>query len=97
MEGGIKLVVTLNPILANLIHTAQYLVGDYTFKHVHGELDECEFVIWHAVTNEHKWPWTTVVYYYSNAKIDVLSNDTRYHHCMAILQFCNVQGFWLCI
>lgn len=54
MEGDIKLAVTMNPALASLIHTAQYLVGDYTFKRVSGELDECEFVIWHAETNERK-------------------------------------------
>ncbi|KAF8231855.1 hypothetical protein L208DRAFT_1398188, partial [Tricholoma matsutake] len=55
MEGDIKLAVTMNPTLAALIHTAQYLVGDYTFKQVNGELDECEFVIWHAKMNEHEW------------------------------------------
>jgi hypothetical protein len=52
MEGEIKLAVTMNPILAALIHTAQYLVVDYTFKHVNGELDKCEFVVWYAETNE---------------------------------------------
>ena len=52
MEGDIKLAVTMNPTLVALIHTAQYLVGDYTFKRVNGELDECEFVIWHAKMNE---------------------------------------------
>ena len=52
MEGDIKLVVTMNSALVTLIHTALYFVGDYTFKRVHGELDECEFVIWHAPTNE---------------------------------------------
>jgi hypothetical protein len=52
MEGNIKVVVTMNPVLTTLIHTASYLVGDYTFERVHGELDECEFFIWHASTNE---------------------------------------------
>ena len=55
MEGDIKLVVTMNPALATLIHTALYLVGDYTFKRVHSELDECEFVVWHAPTNEREY------------------------------------------
>ncbi|KAF8224794.1 hypothetical protein L208DRAFT_1409572, partial [Tricholoma matsutake] len=55
MEGNIKLAVTMNLILAALIHTAQYLVGDYTFKQVNGELDECEFVIWYAEMDEHEW------------------------------------------
>jgi hypothetical protein len=54
MEGDIKVVVTMNAVLAALIHTASYLVSDYTFKRVYGELNECEFVIWHASTNEHK-------------------------------------------
>ena len=52
MEGDIKLVVTMNLILVALVHTAQYLVGDYTFKRVSGELGK--FVIWHAETNECK-------------------------------------------
>ncbi|KAF8224107.1 hypothetical protein L208DRAFT_1410771, partial [Tricholoma matsutake] len=52
MEGNIKLAVTMNPTLAALIHTAQSLVGDYTFKRVNGELDECEFVIWYTEMNE---------------------------------------------
>ena len=52
MEGNIKLVVTMNPILAALFHTALYVVGDYTFKRVHGDLDECEFVVWNRATNE---------------------------------------------
>ncbi|KAF8224771.1 hypothetical protein L208DRAFT_1409539, partial [Tricholoma matsutake] len=55
MEGNIKLAVTMNLILAALIHTAQYLVRDYTFKQVNGKLDECEFVIWYAEMNEHEW------------------------------------------
>ena len=54
MEGDVKLVVTLNSALAALLHTASYIISDYTFKWVSGELDECEFVIWHAPTNEHK-------------------------------------------
>ena len=32
MEGNIKLAMTMNLTLAALIHTAQYLIGDYTFK-----------------------------------------------------------------
>jgi hypothetical protein len=60
MEGDIKLVVTMNAALATFIHPHLYLVSDYTFKRVHGELDECEFVVWHAPTNEredYSWLW----------------------------------------
>ena len=52
MEGGIHLAVTMNPTLAALIHNTLYLVGDYTFKQVQGDLDECEFVVWNRATNE---------------------------------------------
>ena len=54
MEGNINLAVTMNPTLAGLMHSALYLVGDYSFKRVHGDLDELEFVIWHRATNERK-------------------------------------------
>jgi hypothetical protein len=54
MEGNIKLVITMNSTLAALFHTALYLVGDYTFKRVYGDLDECEFVVWNRATNERK-------------------------------------------
>ena len=52
IEGEIHLAMTMNPILAALIHNALYLVGDYTFKQVQGNLDECEFVVWNHATNE---------------------------------------------
>ncbi|KAG6807418.1 hypothetical protein H0H92_007610, partial [Tricholoma furcatifolium] len=52
MDGSIKLAVTMHPTLARLIHTALSLECDYTFKRVHGDLNECEFVIWHRATNE---------------------------------------------
>jgi hypothetical protein len=54
MEGGINLTVTMNPTLATLIHKALYLVSDYTFKRVQGDLNECEFVVWNRGTNERK-------------------------------------------
>ncbi|KAF8229928.1 hypothetical protein L208DRAFT_1401356, partial [Tricholoma matsutake] len=63
MEGNVKLAVTMNPTLAALINTAQYLVRDYTFKQVNGKLDECEFVIWYAETNE----CVTVAWLYCNS------------------------------
>lgn len=54
MESEIKLVVTLNPLLAALVHTAQAIQCDYTFKRVHGDLNECEVVIWNRGTQERK-------------------------------------------
>ena len=54
MEGNINLAVMMNPILAGLMHSALYLVGDYSFKRVHSDLDELKFVIWHRETNECK-------------------------------------------
>lgn len=54
MEGNIKVVVTAHPTLAALIHGARYLVCDYTFKRMNGELNEWEVAIWHAATNERK-------------------------------------------
>jgi len=55
MEGSIKLIVTANPVLAALIHDAQYLVCDYTFKRTNGELNEWEVAIWRGASNERKW------------------------------------------
>lgn len=52
MEGDIKLAVTMNPALAALLHIAMFFVADYTFKRVYGDLNECEFVVWHRATNE---------------------------------------------
>jgi len=54
MEGSIKVVVTAHPTLATLIHGARYLVCDYTFKRMNGELNEWEVAIWHGATNERK-------------------------------------------
>ncbi|KAF8229096.1 hypothetical protein L208DRAFT_1288337, partial [Tricholoma matsutake] len=59
MEGDVKLVVTLNSVLAALLHTALYIV-------MSGELDECEFVIWHAPTNKHKC-CITIAHVYCNS------------------------------
>jgi hypothetical protein len=54
MEQDLKLVVTMNPTLAALIHNSLALHADYTFKRVHGNLNECEFVVWNRATNERK-------------------------------------------
>jgi hypothetical protein len=55
MEQDIRLVVTMIPTLAALIHDSLALHADYTFKRVHGNLNECEFVIWNRATNERKY------------------------------------------
>jgi hypothetical protein len=49
---GNKVVVTMNTVLANLTHEARYLVCDFTFKRVRGDLNEWEVVIWHEKTHE---------------------------------------------
>lgn len=54
MEGTVKLIVTANPVLASLIHSAQYLVCDYTFKRMNGDLNEWEVAIWWGAMNERK-------------------------------------------
>jgi len=54
MEGKIKIIITAHPTLAALIHRARYLVCDYTFKQMNGELNEWEVAIQHAATNKYK-------------------------------------------
>ena len=57
MEGSVKLVVMANQVLVSLIHDAQYLVCDYTFKRTSGDLNEWEVAIWWGAMNERKF-WT---------------------------------------
>ena len=54
MEQDLKLVVMMNPTIATLIHNSLALHMDYTFKQVHSNLNECEFVVWNQATNECK-------------------------------------------
>ena len=42
--GDTKWVITMHPRLANYFHQVYYLVIDYTFKRVKGEIDEWEIV-----------------------------------------------------
>ncbi|KAJ6631548.1 hypothetical protein B0H10DRAFT_2207185 [Mycena sp. CBHHK59/15] len=44
-EQDLKLSI-MDSYLANLIHKVQYLVPDFTFKHVKGELNEWEVSVW---------------------------------------------------
>ncbi|KZO94528.1 hypothetical protein CALVIDRAFT_580235 [Calocera viscosa TUFC12733] len=41
-QQGIHIVVTMNPVLAELIHTCRFLACDFTFKRVHGKFNEWE-------------------------------------------------------
>lgn len=50
MRGPLKIVVTMHPFLAALIHTALFIVCDFTFKRVRGDLNEWEVAIWHRAT-----------------------------------------------
>ncbi|KAJ7589309.1 hypothetical protein C8J56DRAFT_888896 [Mycena floridula] len=46
MNGSLKVAVTMEPELAELIHSTRYIDLDYTFKRTHGELNEWEVVVW---------------------------------------------------
>ncbi|KAJ7643437.1 hypothetical protein DFH06DRAFT_1477189 [Mycena polygramma] len=46
MEGDLKLAVTMEAYLASLVHEVQYLVPDFTFKRVKGDLNEWEVAVW---------------------------------------------------
>jgi hypothetical protein len=78
MEGDTKLVVTMNPKLAALIHRELYLVCDYTFKRVHGQLNEWEVVIWHRATEQRELFILDYNFYHSNI--------FRRHCCPCLLQ-----------
>lgn len=55
MEGSINLAVSMNTTLAALFHSVQFLVCNYSFKRVNGDLDEFEFVVWNQPTNEREF------------------------------------------
>ncbi|KAJ7934915.1 hypothetical protein B0H13DRAFT_2477555 [Mycena leptocephala] len=46
MEADLKLAVCLDPDLARLIHEVRYLVTDFTFKRLFGDLNEWEVAVW---------------------------------------------------
>ncbi|KAJ6525409.1 hypothetical protein B0H19DRAFT_971353 [Mycena capillaripes] len=46
MEGELKIAVTMEAYLANLVHEVQYLVPDFTFKRVKGQMNEWEVAVW---------------------------------------------------
>ncbi|KAJ6600216.1 hypothetical protein B0H10DRAFT_2441123 [Mycena sp. CBHHK59/15] len=46
MEGELKVAVTMNSELAQLVHEVQFLVPDFTFKRTEGDLNEWEVAVW---------------------------------------------------
>ncbi|KAJ7444486.1 hypothetical protein FB451DRAFT_1434374 [Mycena latifolia] len=46
MEEDLKVAVTMDSFLANLVHEVQYLVPDFTFKRIKGLLNEWEVAVW---------------------------------------------------
>ncbi|KAH6884783.1 hypothetical protein BKA70DRAFT_1410857 [Coprinopsis sp. MPI-PUGE-AT-0042] len=66
MQGNTKILVTLFPALARLIHRSRYLVADYTFKRVKKlaevDLNEYEVVVW----DDHEQRRITVARVYCN-------------------------------
>ncbi|KAJ7091289.1 hypothetical protein C8R43DRAFT_1115101 [Mycena crocata] len=46
MEGDLKLAITMDSFLAQLIHEVQYLVPDFTFKRLKDLLNEWEVAVW---------------------------------------------------
>ncbi|TFY74780.1 hypothetical protein EWM64_g9232 [Hericium alpestre] len=50
-DGGV-LILTFNPFLASLIHRAETIHVDTTFKRAVGDLNEWEIVIWYAAINK---------------------------------------------
>jgi hypothetical protein len=61
MDGdSVKVVVTMNAELAKLLHRARYIVVDFTFKRVFGEMNEWEVVIWDELMRERVYSETFV-------------------------------------
>jgi len=90
MEGNIKVVVTAHPTLAAFIHTARYLVCDYTFKRMNGELNEWEVAIWHAATNERKFLDSSLNFFHQIIMLTYRSTVTgRCDSGACLLQRCN--------
>lgn len=69
MDGNVKVVVTAHHILVALVHSARYLVCDYTFKRTNGELNEWEVAIWHGATNERELRIQLEVFFHASGLI----------------------------
>ncbi|KAF9493072.1 hypothetical protein BDN71DRAFT_1508923 [Pleurotus eryngii] len=70
MHDPLKIVITMHLFLAALIHTALFIVCDFTFKRVRGDLNEWEVAIWHQATLQ----CVTIARIYSNGQdADALS------------------------
>jgi hypothetical protein len=46
-KGDIQIAVTMNPVIAELIHDLRSLQIDFTFKHVSGDLKDWDVVGFH--------------------------------------------------
>lgn len=55
MEGDLKLAVCFDSELAKLVHEVRYLVPDFTFKRIVGDLNEWEVVVWLDDNHESKF------------------------------------------
>ena len=51
-KGDIKIAITMNPIIAKIMHMVAYLCIDYTFKCVIGELNKWEIA---GFSEQFKW------------------------------------------
>ncbi|KAJ6542432.1 hypothetical protein B0H10DRAFT_1970499 [Mycena sp. CBHHK59/15] len=61
MEGELKVAVTMNSELAQLVHEVQFLVPDFTFKRTEGDLNEWEVAVW--LDGSHERESSLQVYY----------------------------------
>jgi hypothetical protein len=55
MEGDLKLAVCFDSELAKLVHEVRYLVPDFTFKRIVGDLNEWEVAVWLDDNHESKF------------------------------------------
>ena len=55
LPNGAHIIVALDLELAPLIHVAQWIMVDTTFKAVHGDTNKWKIVIWTAETRQRKY------------------------------------------
>lgn len=51
-KADIQLRIAMYPAQARIFHLADYLVIDFTFKRIYGDLNEWEIVVWHPSHDE---------------------------------------------
>ncbi|KAJ6580373.1 hypothetical protein DFH09DRAFT_1076637 [Mycena vulgaris] len=91
MEGPLKLAVCLDSELAPQIHKVRYLVPDFTFKRLVGDLNEWEVAVWLDGTRESKCVTGQLVRFKA---FDPEGNILSIHFDMEAAQ---VQGFALAL